>query len=101
RELWDYSTLVRAQTIDVPKGWSNLAAYLEDLGAALAELHALRAHPLDQSLRGGAQTAQNLLLSKNPAIAAFFEAIQAPICAYRAGVGQGEDMFRARNTGGH
>jgi len=101
RQLWDYSTLVRAQTIETPKGWSGLAGYLEELAAALAELHALRAHPLDQSLRGGTQTSQNLLLSKNPAIAAFFEAIEGPIQAYRAGLGQGPDIFRARNGGGH
>lgn len=101
RQLWDYSSLVRAQTIDTPKGWSTLAAYLGDLSAALVELHELKAHPLDQSLRGGTQTSQNLLVSKHPAIAAFFEAIQAPIHAYREGVGHGEDLFRVRNRGGH
>lgn len=99
--LWDYSTLVRAQTIDTPKGWTSLPAYLDELAGALADLHALRAHPLDQSLRGGTQTSQNLLLSKTPVIAAFFEAIEGPIRAYRQNVGAGEDMFRARNDDGH
>ncbi len=101
RQLWDYSSLVRAQTIDTPKGWSTLPAYLDELAAALVELHELKAHPLDQSLRGGTQTSQNLLVSKHPAIAAFFEAIQGPIHAYRDGVGHGEDLFRVRNQGGH
>lgn len=101
RQLWDYRSLVRAQTIDTPRGWSTLAAYLGELADALAQLHELKAHPLDQSLRGGTQTSQNLLVSRHPAIAAFFQAIEGPIQAYRAGIGAGEDPFRARNGGGH
>ncbi|HEY9236475.1 MAG TPA: putative 2OG-Fe(II) oxygenase [Phenylobacterium sp.] len=101
RQLWDYSRLVYAQAIDTPRGWTSLAAYLEELAAALIELHGLKAHPLDQSLRGGTQTSQNLLVSRQPAIAAFFQAIEGPIRAYRERIGQGEDLFRARNRGGH
>jgi tetratricopeptide (TPR) repeat protein len=101
RDLWDYAALVRAQSIDTPRGWSGLGAYLDDLQSALSELHALSAHPIEQSLRGGTQTPQNLLHSDHPAIAAFFQAIEGPIQAYRAAVGQGEDVFRRRNRGAH
>lgn len=101
RDLWDYDALVRAQTIDTPAGWSSLETYLDDLRGALAELHALQAHPVEQSVRGGTQTSQNLLAAEHPAIRAFFEAVEGPIRAYRAAVGEGEDMFRARNGGGH
>ncbi|WP_312162524.1 putative 2OG-Fe(II) oxygenase [Phenylobacterium sp.] len=101
RDLWDYDALVRAQTIDTPAGWASLEAYLGDLRGALAELHALQAHPIEQSVRGGAQTSQNLLAAEHPAIRAFFEAVQGPIRAYRAAVGPGADLFRARNRGGH
>lgn len=101
RDLWDYAALVRAQTIDTPRGWSGPDAYLDDLQGALSELHALSAHPIEQSLRGGTQTPQNLLHSDHPAIAAFFQAIEGPIQAYRAAVGQGEDVFRRRNRGAH
>jgi tetratricopeptide (TPR) repeat protein len=101
RDLWDYGALVRAQTIDTPRGWSTLDAYLGDLRVALADLHALQAHPVEQSVRGGTQTSQNLLASEHPAIRAFFEAIEGPIGAYRAAVGIGDDMFRGRNRGGH
>lgn len=101
RQLWDYERLVRAQTIDTPNGWSSLAAYLDELRGALAELHEFQAHPVEQSVRGGSQTTQNLLHAKHPAIAAFFEAIEGPIRAYRAQVGAGEDVFRSRNEGGH
>ncbi len=101
RQLWDYERLVRAQTIDTPKGWSSLAAYLEELRGALAELHEFQAHPVEQSVRGGSQTTQNLLHAEHPVIAAFFAAIEGPIRAYRAAVGPGEDVFGSRNTGGH
>lgn len=101
RDLWDYDALVRAQTIDTPAGWTSLEAYLVDLRVALAELHALHAHPIEQSVRGGAQTSQNLLAAEHPAIRAFFTAVEGPIRAYRAAVGAGDDMFRSRNGGGH
>lgn len=101
RQLWDYERLVRPQTIDTPKGWSNLAAYLDELRGALTDLHDFQAHPIEQSVRGGSQTTRNLLHVQHPAIAAFFEAIQGPISAYRAAVGEGDDVFRSRNFGGH
>lgn len=101
RELWDYEALVGVHTLDTPVGWSSLAAYLEDLRGALNDLHRLSAHPIEQSLRGGAQTPQNLRASENPVISAFFEAIEGPLAAYRQAVGQGSDLYRARNRGGH
>lgn len=101
RSLWDYDALVRAQLIDTPDGWTSLDAYLADLRLALADLHALQAHPVEQSVRGGTQTSQNLLASEHPAIRAFFQAIEGQLAAYRAAIGEGPDMFRARNGGGH
>lgn len=101
RELWDYEALVGVYTLDTPAGWASLSAYLEDLRGALNGLHQLSSHPIEQSLRGGAQTPQNLRASENPVISAFFQAIEGPLAAYRQAVGQGPDLFRARNHGGH
>ena len=101
RELWDYEALVGVYTLDTPAGWSSLWAYLEELRCALNDLHRLSAHPIEQSLRGGAQTPQNLRASENPVISAFFQAIEGPLAAYRQSVGQGSDLFRARNRGDH
>lgn len=97
--LYDYETMISASIIDIPPGWSKLEDYLADLAQALRELHQLRTHPLDQSLRHGTQTSANLLRSENPAIGAFRTAIDGPIRRHIALVGQGSDRLRARNTG--
>nr|WP_255500762.1 putative 2OG-Fe(II) oxygenase [Caulobacter sp. 17J80-11] len=97
--LYDYAAFVRPAQIAAPKGWRSLDAYLADLKDALVRLHALKAHPLENSLRGGSQTSQSLLRSKDPVITAFFQAIDEPIRAYMAAVGNGDDPVRSRNTG--
>ena len=97
--LYDYDAFVSAGVIDTPEGWDNLDAYLADLKAALERLHGLKAHPIGQTLRGGTQTNVRLDQSDDPAIQAFFKAIDAPIRAYIARLGQGDDAMRARPHG--
>lgn len=99
RELYDYAAFVGAYTIETPPGWPDLSAYLADLAAALKRLHGLRTHPVGQSLRQGTQTSGELRRSDDPAIRAFFSAIDAPIRAHMARIGKGRDPLRSRNTG--
>jgi len=80
--LYDYGRLVRSRPLATPDGWSSLEAYLSDLQRSLRRLHQLRAHPIGQSLRNGTQTPQSLNRSDDPAIRAFFTAIDAPIRQY-------------------
>ncbi|MBE7217464.1 MAG: tetratricopeptide repeat protein, partial [Caulobacteraceae bacterium] len=94
--LYDYPGLVGAYAIETPEGWPDLAAFLRDLAAALHRLHALQAHPVGQSLRGGAQTGVNLLRSQDLAIRAAFRALDAPIRAHIAALGKGRDPVRSR-----
>lgn len=101
RQLYDYEHVVKAQVIDTPDGWPDLASYLRDLAVSLRKLHAFQTHPFDQSLRGGSQTAQDLKLSRDPAIKAFFRAIDGPIRRHMDWLGQGEDILRSRNTGAY
>ncbi len=98
-ELYDYAALVRPALLDTPEGWTSLPSYLADLKTALAELHGLKTHPLGQSLRAGTQTNQKLERSQNPAIRAFFQAIDGPVRRHLEAVGRGKDPFRARNQG--
>lgn len=97
--LYDYDAFVRPKTIETPKGWKTTEAFLADLTQTLIRLHKLKAHPFENSLRGGSQTSRDLRSYPDPTIAAFFEAIDGPIRAYMARVGQGDDPLRARNTG--
>ena len=96
RELYDYEHMVRAYRIDPPDGWDTLESYLADLAAALTRLHGFRTHPVGQSLRHGSQTQQNLARSDDPAIRAFFQAIDGPIRRHIAWLGAGEDPLRCR-----
>ena len=97
--MYDYDAFVRPYQLETPQGWASLEAYLVDLAKALHDLHKLKTHPVGQSLRGGSQTSASLAQSENPAIRAFFQAINKPIRDYMAALGQGDDPLRARNTG--
>lgn len=97
--LYDYERMVAGWRIDTPPGWSSLERYLSDLGDALKRLHTLKTHPLDQSLRHGTQTPASLRTSDDPAIKAFFAAIDGPIRRHMDFIGQGDDPLRSRNTG--
>lgn len=97
--LYDYDKLVATYDIETPEGWPSLEAYLADLAATLKRIHVYERHPATQSVRGGAQTMQNLAGSREPTIRAFFAAIDAPIRAHMAKIGQSGDPHRRRNTG--
>lgn len=97
--LNDYDAFVQGAPIDVPPGWPDLAAYLRDLATALRAMHRLRTHPIGQSLRHGSQTPVNLTQVDDPAVQAFFTAVDGPIRRYMARLGAGTDPLRRRNTG--
>ncbi len=98
-ELYDYDAFVKPYRIDTPPGWANLETYLRELADALQEMHQVRTHPFDQSLRHGSQV--ELRNVDIPAIAALPQALDGPIRAYLAALGQGDDPLRRRNTGGY
>ena len=100
-ELYDYDRFVRPYRIETPDGWPTLEAYLADLEKSLRVLHRFKVHPADQSLRQGTQTNVDFAKSDEPAIKAFFKAIDAPIRRYMHEVGAGSDPLRARNTGAY
>lgn len=99
-QIVDYATMVRGCLIDTPDGWPSLHAYLADLARSLRGLHRLQAHPVGQSLRHGTQTSVNLKASDDPAIRAFFAAVDRPISEHVRHLGHGGDPLRRRNTGG-
>lgn len=64
REFVDYDKLVRVDQIEVPDGYDSLEAFNADLHDELEKQHHNPYHPMDQTMRGGTQTANNLF--QNP-----------------------------------
>ncbi len=99
-ELYDYGSMVRPYELDTPKGWSSLAAYVDDLRKALNGVHRHKAHPFAQSLRHGSQSI-NILHNPLPAMRGIREALDGPIRRHMAMLGTGADALRMRNTGNY
>lgn len=99
--LCDYRTMVGVYDLEAPAGWATMAAFLGDLSAALDRHHVMAQHPSAQSLRHGSQTTYRLSGSADPAIRAFFKAIDAPVREHIARLGAGADPLRRRNAGGY
>ena len=93
KKFYDYDRLVRGYRIEVPEGWNSLDAYLDDLAQTLDRIHGPLTHPVDQSLRHGSQTSRNLLDYPDAAIRALFAAIDKPIAAHIAAIGEGAQPF--------
>lgn len=97
REAWlaDYERLVMPVDLDAAPG------FFDELAVRLTEMHTMREHPAEQSLRGGTQTRGNLFDRKDPLI-------QRLIAQIRSGVQQRlRDLpddpghpFLSRKTGG-
>ena len=100
RWLCDYDRLVRSYDLDAVPGWSSLTAWLVDLAANLRRAHPLSFQQPEQSVRGGVQTMIELSTLDDPAIKAFFGAIDAPIRSYMSSVGEDPTHpLTQRNTG--
>ncbi|KQU49747.1 hypothetical protein ASG67_11630 [Sphingomonas sp. Leaf339] len=99
--LCEDPALVLVTTIETPAGWPDLAAFLGDLAGELTARHRWRTHPLEQSVRHGSQTQEDLAQLDVPVVRALFAAFDAPIRAYIAGLGSGTDPVRRRVAGGY
>ena len=75
------------------------AFILGSLKADLEALHRYRAHPFQQSVRGGGQLPLNAREMARPAIHALFEKFNETVRRHLARLGTGTDPFRSRNTG--
>jgi uncharacterized protein (TIGR02466 family) len=93
--------MVGIYELEPPAGWATQADFLHGLNAALDRHHVMAEHPSAQSLRHGTQTTYRLSGSRDPAIQAFFKAIDLPLRNHIARLGTGADPLRQRNTGGY
>lgn len=98
--LCDYDSMVGTYELEPPPGWATQADFLRDLTAALDQHHVMAEHPSAQSLRHGTQTTYLLSGSRDPAIQAFFKALDEPLREHLSRLGTGDDPLRRRNDGG-
>jgi uncharacterized protein (TIGR02466 family) len=98
-QVYDYDAMIGVYEIETPAGWASLEAYLADLARVLRAMHPYDQHPFHQSLRHGSQTMQPLTGTGEPALEAFFQAIDKPLHEHMAKLGKGSDPLRVRNTG--
>lgn len=89
--LCNYRQHVQAFDLEAPAGFSSVTAFNEELASLLRSLMDARHHPLEQSLRGGSQTSDNLVLATHPLLQQYFRALEAPVRAYIDGLGNDRD----------
>ena len=98
-ELYDYANLVESRPLEAPQGWSSVASFLDEAAVELDSLHAFKAHPLQQSVRGGGQLSLQRSELARPLIGALFRSIEAAVQRYVSRLGPGRGPLRSRNTG--
>lgn len=88
--LYDYERVTHSEIIDAP---------LQALAADLNALHRYRAHPFQQSVRGGGQLPIHAKEMERPSIAMLFQQLREAVARYVKRLGSGTDPLRWRNTG--
>ncbi|TCO77017.1 putative 2OG-Fe(II) oxygenase [Chromatocurvus halotolerans] len=100
RWLLNHQDMARVFRLSPPAGYTSIEAFNRVLAARLKILHKLQVHPLDQSLKGGTQTAVDLRFVREPVIAAFRDSIQEAIARYTAELPQDDShpLYRRRSA---
>jgi hypothetical protein len=77
-EHWldDYAQHVQAYDLPPPEGWSDMASFNRALTAALEAMHTDAQAPIDQTLRHGSQTMDNIFDQGHPLV----EQLKGRIC---------------------
>lgn len=81
-ELYDYSRFVAPLPIDVPAGYSSMREFLEALIADIRKYHTTEVHPLDQTLRTGTQSHENLFSRRDRTIQLYKGAVKEQLGAF-------------------
>ncbi|MDZ4739201.1 MAG: tetratricopeptide repeat protein [Alphaproteobacteria bacterium] len=84
--LVDYAGLAKQLVVEPPPGYPDIETFCADLKAVLETLHATKAHPTDQTLRGGTQTFGTLFLNQSPVLQQFVVQLRKAIASFIAGM---------------
>jgi uncharacterized protein (TIGR02466 family) len=81
-ELVDYEKYVRAASIQIPDGFDSVEAFNAALHEELKQQHSNPHHPMDQTMRGGTQTRNNLFQAPTGLVSVLKKQIQTVIDKY-------------------
>jgi tetratricopeptide (TPR) repeat protein len=99
-ELNDYGELVRVYEIAPPPGYKNIESFNLDLDAWLGRLHRDRRECIDQTLRRGTQTLDNIFGAGHQPIELLRAQINIAVSDYVSRMNQNDDhpLFRRRRS---
>ncbi|HEY1963227.1 MAG TPA: putative 2OG-Fe(II) oxygenase, partial [Rhizomicrobium sp.] len=101
REEWlnDYERFVQVFELDPPEGYADMAAFNRELNAYLDRLHVDRRESIDQSLRGGTQTHDDIFGAGHELVERLRARIDEAVAAYIARMKEDEahPLLRRRN----
>jgi uncharacterized protein (TIGR02466 family) len=80
----DFNGISKVRQIEPPPGYPDVESFCLDLKAFLEGLHATRAHPTDQTLRGGTQTFGALFQNPAPILQQFVTQLRKSIAQFIA-----------------
>ena len=104
RDAWinDYDRFVQVRYLEAPEGYDDLEHFLTALRQVLIGMHDTVTHPIDQSLKGGTQTAGRLIHQPIREIQDFRKALEKQIGDYLASLPKDPDHpFLGRISGGY
>jgi tetratricopeptide (TPR) repeat protein len=86
RDAWlnDYDRFVQVRYLEAPEGYDDLEHFLTALRQVLIGMHDTVTHPIDQSLKGGTQTAGRLIHQPIREVREFRKALEKQIGDYLA-----------------
>jgi tetratricopeptide (TPR) repeat protein len=83
-----YDTLVRSFDLEPPQGFSSMADFNHELNAQLDRLHPETREFINQSLRGGTQTPDQLFTADLPLVTRLKQRINEAVARYAAELGE-------------
>jgi tetratricopeptide (TPR) repeat protein len=97
REIFDYERFVRSYEIPAPRGFFTAENFNASLADVLRAQHRNNAHPLDQTLDHGSQTARNLMSLEEPNLKAFVAAVDIAVRDYVGRLRSDDPVGRRRS----
>ena len=78
----DYLSIAKVMKIEPPPGYADVETFCSDLSVLLEGLHTTKAHPTDQTLRGGTQTFGALFQNQAPILQQFVVQLRKSITQF-------------------